>query len=555
MIIFNPVYGVYNDVIKGVVEFPSPVDPLTLTSVWLYDRVAMMAPHLKRVGYSHVLLPPPFDAANLGAGYNMRDDYGIGDKLGPNRAGTADQLRRCIAICAANGLTCIIDFVTHQYSGGKDEGYTYPASGGPTAGRFPKFKYCFVGGKIKVDDVVDSDGNYPFGDEAVYEHCLYMWDGKIASLNWLIETLGDIGLRWDDAKGTYGPFLHTALTQGAAADKWCFAELYTAGPPLDQELEQSYYGIRGRCSALDFTTHYHGQDVFDGGYPMSHLFNGGLIWEDPMKGVSFRETRDTNTSFGQGIANDALIMMAYMIASPGAPMIYGRDYFSDPNCYGMGSEIDKITWVGNSLAYGPANGYEIPDTNGNVAVIIRSGWPGLVMCLNKDTWNGYWVTVQTSFGPNVELHDYLGHIGNVWTDGGGRVRFWVPSNAYSKGQNSVALSLTGITGKPYPAGRSITQMFEGAEDMIIPAVPAGGYSDCGRIWVAAGRAIKTTVNSNLLSVSIVDVSGTDVGGPDGVPTDGWYIPRVYRGADGGETKLPFKAYVTYTAPAEADLVP
>lgn len=560
MIIFNANYRFAQG--AGTVDYASPLDAKTPTEAWWYDRISALAPRLASLGVTHVLLPPACKGASLGAGYDLYDNYDIGDKKAPNgsvptRAGTADQARRCVAICHANGLKVLTDFVIHQYDGGPGGTYQYPASGGKTAGRFPKHPSCFVGAppRVEVDPVWNSEGDFGFGDQVAVVNSTpknYMWDGIASAMSWMTQTLGIDGYRMDDVKGMYAPFVHALLTQKAMADKWAFAEDFEgAEQQLENWVNSPWSGMQGRCSALDFTTHWHLQDVLDNGYPMSHIVGQGLLWADATHAVTFVDSPDTDTSPGEAIINSKLLAYAIILAATGVPQIYYRDYSSDPNCYGLHPEIDNLTWISSNMAVGPMIA-ESP--NENVIIIQREWWPGLLMAVNKDTWNARTVTVQTSFGPNTHLHDYSGHHGDIWTDSEGRATFRIPSNANSAGRSYLAFSVAGITGKPVPPPAIwTTQTFEGADDMIIPTVASGAFIDCGRIWIATGHAIKTAVNSDLMAVGIVDATGVEVGGPDGVPSDGWYTVRVQRGADGG-TPLPFVATVTYLAPADAELV-
>jgi hypothetical protein len=55
------------------------------------------------------------------------------------------------------------------------------------------------------------------------------------------------------------------------------------------------------------------------------------------------------------------------------------------------------------------------------------GMKFLIHVLNVDTFNVRTITRATSFGLNVQLHDYSGHQRDIWTgaDGGGRATFTI----------------------------------------------------------------------------------------------------------------------------------
>src|ERR1700756_1716643 len=96
------------------------------TQYWWYDRISNLAHHFASVGQTDVLFPNPVKGQSgsykTGDGYNPFDHYDIGskDQEGgvPTRFGTAEQLRRAIAICRANGLNVLLDHVMHQCMGG-----------------------------------------------------------------------------------------------------------------------------------------------------------------------------------------------------------------------------------------------------------------------------------------------------------------------------------------------------------------------------------------------------------------------------------------------------
>src|SRR5690242_17255834 len=88
---------------------PAPFDDNS-SPYWWYDRIGQMAHDLAARGFTDALFPNPVKgqsgAYRTGDGYNPFDDYDIGSKnqLGrmPTRFGTAEQLRRAIAICHAD---------------------------------------------------------------------------------------------------------------------------------------------------------------------------------------------------------------------------------------------------------------------------------------------------------------------------------------------------------------------------------------------------------------------------------------------------------------------
>jgi alpha-amylase len=104
-------------------------------------------------------------------------------------------------------------------------------------------------------------------------------------------------------------------------------------------------------------------------------------------------------------------------------------------------------------------------------VYERTGFPNLLVGLSNDMSGGWkTVTVQTGFGANVQLHDYSGRSGDLWTDSQGNATLGIPPN--NNGQGYVCYSHVGQD-KPNPVRRFATmQLFEGSDDLDIrPAVP------------------------------------------------------------------------------------
>ena len=55
------------------------------------------------------------------------------------------------------------------------------------------------------------------------------------------------------------------------------------------------------------------------------------------------------------------------------------------------------------------------------------GGAHLLVVLNNDPAGPRTIRADTGFGPNVALHDYAGHAGDLATDGAGAVTLTVPA--------------------------------------------------------------------------------------------------------------------------------
>ena len=169
------------------------------TVPWWYDRISEMARDWASHGVTDVLFPNPLKT-NAGAfkgadGYGPYDDYDVGSKVTsqfggqPTRLGPAEQLRRAIAICRANGLDVFIDHVMHQRMGGHNGVYRYSSATGKDNGRFPKDPPCFRGNPPRVpqDPVPDVPDDFAFGDELCPINAIphdYVAQGLIAAGDW-----------------------------------------------------------------------------------------------------------------------------------------------------------------------------------------------------------------------------------------------------------------------------------------------------------------------------------------------------------------------------------
>jgi len=162
--------------------------------------------------------------------------------------------------------------------------------------------------------------------------------------------------------------------------------------------------------------------------------------------------------------------------------------------------------------------------------------------------DGYGVfDVQTGFDANVHLHDYTGHAGDVWTDGGGKVTIGIPPN--DNGLGYVCYSRAGLD-KPNPVfRRATTQVFEGADDLDIGPAAGGKTLVIGRIWCDAGFPIDLTpqTEASHLTFSILNPTGKPLvlhNGKAQTSARGWHTLQVSSAAQG---TTPFKLSVTWTA--------
>jgi alpha-amylase len=484
------------------ISVPAPYDDKS-SPYWWYDRIANWAYDWARFGITDVLFPQPCKT-NAGAfrgadGYGVYDDYDIGSKntvqFGgmPTRFGYADQLRRAIAVCHANGMNVLLDVVQHQRMGGRNGIYNYLGSDGKTLnGRFAKFPSCFRGDPPRVpeDPVPSPPDDFAFGDELCPVNGKptgYVWNGLIDAGDWLFRTTDADGARLDDMKGMAVDFMKDFMTSKEMANnKWYFGEFASGSA-------NSWYGglgtnwwvdqVDGLASASDFDTHYNAIMPMcnnASGFNMANLIYHGMIYSNPMKSVPFVESMDSDTNGFATVVNNKVLGYAYLLTNQGLPQIYIRDYLTEPNCYGLMEPIRNLSWCSNKFAHG----YTIPRLRSqHIYVYERTGPPGAIVALNSDVYNPSWytVTVQTNIPPGTRLHDHTGKNGqDCWVQGDGTVTFGIPPGANGTGYGVWASAdYEGQDIKVTP--RATTQDFDGAADLdILPL--SNNEIKVGRIW-------------------------------------------------------------------------
>jgi alpha-amylase len=512
------------------IVMPAPVDKDTPDAPWWWDHLARQAADFRRAGFSAVLLPPVCKTASGDApdadGYGLYDNYDIGSKNQffsvPTRFGDRERLQRMIAIMHACGLDVYGDVVLHQYYGGNNGTYKYLGADGKTLdGRFPKHPSCFVGPppRVPVDPVANPQGNFAFGDMVSYIHSTpkgYMLNGAIDAGDWLTRTLDLEGYRIDDTKGLAVEVVRQFLDSKSMAGRFAVGE-YFDGNPSALHWWVWLSGMNGRCAAFDFTLHWTIEAMCNNNsrWWMGGLQNAGYIAIDPFNAVTFVDNPDTDLSYGENVIWNKMLGYALILTAEGYPAVYYKDYSPDPGCYGLKPFIDNLIWIHENLAFGTT--WTRWGGDPQVYVFERQGYPGLLVALNNDQWSSYERTVQTSFGPNVQLHEYTGKHPDVWTDAQGRATFTIPRNV--NGQSYLCFSRTGY-GQSFSLNRrTTTQTFFGAPDLDVGPVINGVGATAGRIWCQQGTPIHASLTPDsaswrpgaAIALEITDENGNILG--------------------------------------------
>ncbi len=556
-------WGRFFDQYGNRITVPAPsTDP---GKPWLWDLLASEAQNLAAVGFDRIQLPPASKAqGGDGAGcdgYGIYDPRDLGTKSQqgstPTRYGTADSLRRLVAVAHRYGLSVDLDLVLHQLIGGENATYRYLGADGKTLnGRGAMHPGCFRytpgGGTQPEDDVPVPSDDFSFGDEKVYQHCNpggYTINDALDFGDWTFRTTGADGGRVDDVKGLWAQFAAQFMGHGAMANKPFYAE-YFDGNPANLNWWATSWPMNGRCGVEDFNMHFAIEDAcnnlnapaLDGaGYSQ---WNSGLSY-------AFVDNPDTDTSPGEQVISSKLLGYAFLLTvNCRQALIYGKDYFPGtvwPGAYGLKPFIDNLIYINRTFAYG---GQVTRWVDGSVIVIERDGnggpigtSPGLLTALNFDTYNIRKITCATSFGANVQLHDYTGRHSDIWTDWQGNATFWIPPNAYTGGEGYLCFSRA-FSDKPiYQEPRRTTQEFFGSPDLDIPAAHPGEFKPIARIYVEGNTSVIFTTHNKIESV-LLD-STVEVSGNKPVKT-GWYSIAVKAAA---AAPVAFDLSVNYYAGA------
>ncbi len=562
---------------KGV---PCPADG-DLGADWWWDHLASQAHAIRKAGFTAVWLPPVWKGASgiHSVGYDPFDDYDLGTKdqkwAVPTRYGTREQLARCVAMLRANDLDVYVDLVEHHRGGGSGaDGKTFrymDAAGSPSGGRFPKNTSSFHGSDIPRDPAIFE--NLSFGSVLAPikgRPADYVFGGLLASADWLTRALDIQGFRLDFVKGISTIFLAALLQHGALKDTFAVGEFFDGNVALVHNWVTNPGGMRGRASAFDFPLRGLLYQMCNnaGSFDMSQLDRAGLAGIDPRHAVTFVENHDTDTGHGPIFRNKPQAY-AYILTSEGYPCVYHKDYSMDPGCYQMKKVIDNLVWIHEKLANGPT---QQRWKDHDVFAYERLGGPHLLAGLNNHGVATRTITVDTGFGPNAILHDYTGHGGDVRTDDRGRVTITIPRNEGGRGY--VCYSRAGIGGDFAISGHSVTQDYEGAQDLDITPADGTRFVQVCRVWVAQGKPIRASLrydtsswtNETSLVLELTDPTGTRIGSRSytleaqgealdtTAATTGWYTFRIRSvNPPAANPKPSYKLTVTYQAPQEVDV--
>jgi alpha-amylase len=556
---------------RGNSGVPSPADGDPIDAWW--DHLAKQATQLRKAGFTAIWLPPVTKGASGkdSAGYDVFDDYDLGSKNQKGTVathyGTREQLTRCVAVMRANGLDVYADLVENQRGGGSGRGgFTFryaDADGQVGGGRFPKDPDDFHPNVPQDPNVPGPD--FSFGSDLAPINGGTpkgsVFKNLIDSADWLTRALDIQGYRLDDVKGQSSDFLLPFLNSKSMAGKFAVAEYFDGNVAKVQDW--IFNRMRGRPSVFDFATRFTLASMCDNRpFNMAVLDHVGVAGSNPLQAVTFVENHDTDRS--EPIFQNKMLAYAYILTSEGYPCVFYKDYSTDKFCFGLKAEIDNLIFIHEQIADG---GTLQRFKDFDVFAYERIAGAHLLVGLHNNSNAARTITVFTGFGANVGLHDYSGHAGDVRTDGSGQVTITIPRN--TNGLGYVCYSRLGIGSAFQIQTHTVTQAFEGAQDLDIKPAATGHPVEIGRIWCEANQLIRGVLTFDAKDWTDATTLTLELLGPNGESLDrkvyaraeegnaldkqanatGWHAFRIQAANTPPANPRPgYTLKVTYTAP-------
>jgi len=463
--------------------------------------------------------------------------------------GSGEDLLAMTAAFRSYGCQVSGDLVLHQMIG-KSTGYK--GADGKTLARGNTSQSWFCGDPIPpyspADDCPAGPTDKSFGNKRSYQHSQDSLSDSLQFIPWLRTRVGFSLFRLDDVKGMWTP----AVQQFAAYAGECYGEYWDGNP---QNLAQYASTVHGMCME-DFTAHYRMQTACNQ-FDATQFMNDGPGYFAQGKGMVFLSNPDTSPG---DVMFNRLLGYAWMVGLPShLIMVSGQDYFPTAlGGFGLGDAIDQMVKIARTYAVGK---WQVRYLDKDVAAYTRDGdggelgWSGgLLTALNFNVLSERTVTLGTPFGSHRQLHDVTGHAPDAWTDGQGNVTITIPSNAYSGGHSYVMYTpKTSFDGFVYNHSLTTTQVFQGSNDLDIPAAVNGDQALHTQIYVAKGSMITLNVipdKTGWMDGSSLDAEAVSLtaGTVHIAPEDGWYQIRLF-GEQLPDTGSNYTLRVSYTGVA------
>lgn len=418
-----------------------------------WNFVATKIPELQQAGFTALWLPPANKAANLGGpsmGYDPYDYYDLGDfnQKGRTKTWFGNQAELTALINAAHtaNMQVYADLVLDHNNGGDAQeknpidGQTRWTVFNPASGKFPRTWEYFHPSPYETFDEM-TFGDMPdlcHRNPKVYEEVINL-------AQWMIETLGFDGFRFDFVKG-YAPWMVKAIAELRYLNKgdsgfypFCVGECWDGERTIDDWLTSINTFMDNPVSAFDFPLHYELKGLCDSyGYSLRNLASAGSVVQDtPSQAVTFVDNHDTIRDPNNAINNDKLLAYSFILSHEGYPSVFWMDWYNSglamtgsPNgIAGLVAAHEKYAGGATQVLYSDDNLY--------IMQRIGSGsQPGLVYVLNNlgNAWNGITVQTQwtnTHFQPVAYGGQDTGRPDDKTTAEDGRADFWAAPRGWA----------------------------------------------------------------------------------------------------------------------------
>lgn len=539
----------WQSVLNNGAGVPSQIDGSS-KKTW-YRIGAEMCEPLADAGASDFLDMPEWEGQNLGDNYDCRTEYGLGEKS-PLRGGPREDLHMFAAVAKANGLGFHSDLVLAHRD---DANHAQKSITGGYL-RYSKDNNCFVDAPRIPKDNVESpteDFAYLFGQQVSY-FSGYYGDGKgdnrpgypfrniIPAISHLLKAFDKQGARWDNVK-SLDPWLLLQICN--TLKLWGVAEYWTSDiGRLLRWLDK----VQWKSSLFDFPLMFELRNAFNnpGTYYMGKFQYVGLFRHAPFNAVTYCNSHDVDRSANR-IVTALATAYGLIMGLEGLPCIYAKDWLDEYEGYGLGNRIKNALFSRRILGQGSTVWRW---SSANVIAFERMGLndaPGCLYAINNNYKEGVvFIGVHTKWR-NQWLHDYDGHMPDVWADDNGYSVIGAVrrKDAY----NRVCYAPHGWEGKKVPVwGRDTTQRFEAAGDLRLPLAAPGG-KPVMRILCEVGKSISfDKLVGDDVQFGLKDEDGNDV-----IPRGAWKGESKRKGFHTilAHAVVPDSAYkvdVTYRAP-------
>lgn len=343
-----------------------------------YTVVKSKAIDLAKAGFDLIWMPPSSDAASA-QGYLPRELYNLNSEYG-----TQEELISTIAELHSQNIKVIADIVINHRVGSKSwADFNFPKWGAES---------------ITANDEWGQNGGNPTGNYDSGENYKPARDldhssqtvqkGVIAWMNWLKDTIGYDGWRYDYVKGYNG--IYNSIYNKATKPYFSVGELWD---DLDinnpdahrQQIVDWVDATQGTSSAFDFTTKGILQEAVKG--ELWRLSNKGsapgMIGWWPAKSVTFLDNHDTGSTQAHWPFPGEKIMQgyAYILTHPGIPNVFW-DHFYD---WGLKDDISELIAVRKDHGIHSESILEIKAAQANLYAAEIDG--KVAMKIGSDNWS------------------------------------------------------------------------------------------------------------------------------------------------------------------------